>query len=226
MAQRRPAAPPLLAAPRPIIAAYVLAEVAAYAVNLGLAAISGTGLQLAEASLTPALALLSGGLLVARGGVGLRRVAAWPGWWWAAGGVMAGAALKVIGDAALSLETRLTASGPVGNNPLALQPNAFQGVVAIALLALAAVVAAPLAEELFFRGLLYGWLRTRWRWPAAALVASVVFAAAHGNWELLLPLFLAGIGLCWLYERSGSLWPSVLAHATLNAVAVVAALVR
>lgn len=209
------AAPAPLAGPLAIVAAYVMAQIAASLVILALAGVSGTGLRLAESYLVPGLALLVAGVL-----------AAWPGWLWAAAGLVAGGLLKLAGDLALVLEAHIAGAAPLGNNPLALAPQDFRGPLPIAAVVVAAVVVAPLGEEFFFRGLIYGWLRGRWRWPAAAGVASVVFALAHGNWGLLLPLALAGFGLCWLYERSRSLWPPVLAHATLNAVAVLAALVR
>jgi membrane protease YdiL (CAAX protease family) len=82
---------------------------------------------------------------------------------------------------------------------------------------------APLAEELVFRGLLYGWLEGRWG-PRVALVASsIAFAAAHiepAHILLVLPLgFLFG----WLRSRTGSLVPSVVAHMANNATAVLAA---
>ena len=220
------AVPPRISGPWAILVAYILAEAAASLINGAAAGVSGPGLRLAEDYLTPGLALLSAGLVLTRGRHVLRQLASWPGIRWILAGVLAGVVLKVVGDFAVMLEAHLARTAPAGNNPLVLHPHAFGGVLSIGAIVVAATVVAPMGEELFFRGLLFGWLRSRWRWPSAALAAAILFALAHASWALLAPLALVGFGLCWLYERSGSLWPPVLAHATVNAVAVVAALVR
>lgn len=89
----------------------------------------------------------------------------------------------------------------------------------------ALVLLAPLGEELLFRGLLLRALVRRLRfWPAAA-ISSLVFAAAHADAYLIWPRAIAlvgtGLALAWLYRWRGY-WASVIAHATVNAVASVA----
>lgn len=82
---------------------------------------------------------------------------------------------------------------------------------------------APLAEELVFRGLLYGWLEGRWGGAVAWIASSLAFAAAHvepAHAILVLPL---GLLFGWLRWRTGSLWPSLVAHTANNGLAVVAA---
>jgi len=82
---------------------------------------------------------------------------------------------------------------------------------------------APLVEELVFRGLLFGWIAGRWGGRAAFLVSSLVFAAAHvepAHAILVLPLGLLFGLLRW---RTGSLWPSLVAHMANNGLAVAAA---
>ena len=82
---------------------------------------------------------------------------------------------------------------------------------------------APLVEELVFRGLLYGWLAGRWGTTVAWLVSSLAFAAAHiepAHAILVLPL---GLWFGWLRRRTGSLWPSLVAHMANNGLAVAAA---
>jgi len=81
---------------------------------------------------------------------------------------------------------------------------------------------APLAEELVFRGLLYGWLAGRWGAGVAVIVSSIAFAAAHvelAHVVLVLPLGLVFGLLRW---RTGSLWPSLAAHVANNGLAVAA----
>lgn len=95
----------------------------------------------------------------------------------------------------------------------------------IALTVVALVVFAPLGEELLFRALLLRGLVRRLAFPAAVVVSSALFAAAHADAYLLWPravaLLLTGCVLAWLYRRRGFV-SSVLAHATVNAVAAVA----
>lgn len=90
----------------------------------------------------------------------------------------------------------------------------------IALMAVAAVVVAPLAEEVVFRGYLYPAAK-RFCGPAGAMVfSSLVFAAAHGNVVALLPLFILAVVLCLIYEFTGSIWACMSVHFLFNAATV------
>lgn len=87
-----------------------------------------------------------------------------------------------------------------------------------------AVVLAPLAEELFYRGLLYQALRKRLTlWPAMGVSGSI-FAIAHmqENLEGTLLLFAAflplGMFLAWLLERRGTLVAPLICHAIFNGI--------
>ncbi|MEM6460173.1 MAG: CPBP family intramembrane glutamic endopeptidase [Planctomycetota bacterium] len=91
-------------------------------------------------------------------------------------------------------------------------------------IALAAVVVAPLLEELVFRGMLQTWLLQLWgrrrRW-LTVVTAAALFAGVHVglvSWHGLPGLFVLGLVLGWLYEKTGSLLPAVLVHAGFNAV--------
>lgn len=94
----------------------------------------------------------------------------------------------------------------------------------VALLAFLVVLAAPLAEETFFRGFLLQGLARRFSfWPAAVLT-SAAFALAHVWWQLYLPIFVLGLAFAWLFWRTGSLWAPIAAHATINATSLAVAL--
>lgn len=91
-----------------------------------------------------------------------------------------------------------------------------------------AVVGAPLAEEVVFRGLVQTGVRrlTGSAW-AGILGTGLVFAAIHlgggigaGQWYALAPVLVVGIGCGIAYERSGSLWVAIAMHAGFNAVNV------
>jgi membrane protease YdiL (CAAX protease family) len=89
-----------------------------------------------------------------------------------------------------------------------------------AALAMAAAAIAPLCEELAFRGWLLTALRTRHRTGAAIALAGLAFALMHLD-PVRFPALL-GLGMLygWLALRAGSIWPSVIAHATNNGLGV------
>ena len=94
----------------------------------------------------------------------------------------------------------------------------------IAMVTASAVVAAPLAEEFFFRRVLQGWLEKRL--PdhdarAAVAVAAALFAFAHvGQGLAFVPLLPLGLVLGFIARRTGSIVPCILLHALFNAVSV------
>ena len=99
-------------------------------------------------------------------------------------------------------------------------PRSFV-VAAVVLIA----VLAPISEELFFRGMIYGGLRLRFSvWPAAIL-SGIIFVLPHALTGPLAAIILAGLGvaLAWLYERTGSIWPCIFAHVINNSLALAVA---
>ena len=94
--------------------------------------------------------------------------------------------------------------------------------VALALMAVTAVLVAPVCEELVFRGYLYpAAKRYAGRWVAGFCVA-LVFAAAHGSLAALPPLFIFGLVLVVIYEKTGSIWAPIATHMSFNALTVIA----
>lgn len=140
-------------------------------------------------------------------------------------GFLLGIAAIMLVAATVAAESALFHLPIKPNNPFVYTPhlsNASWPVIAGMLLAV--VVMAPLAEEALFRGLLYGGLARLWgMWPAV-LVSALIFGGAHMNLSLFLPLALGGVILALIYAKSGSLWPSTVAHATLNGISVLMAL--
>jgi uncharacterized protein len=97
-------------------------------------------------------------------------------------------------------------------------PNLLIAVSAVLVIA----VLAPITEELFFRGFVFAGLRSRWSlWPAAVAV-GLIFGIVHAPTGLtaVVPLAALGVALCWLYDRTGSLWPCVFAHMINNSLAL------
>ncbi len=87
----------------------------------------------------------------------------------------------------------------------------------------AAVILAPLAEELFFRGLIQSMLRRYFINPWWAILAtSVLFAAAHYTQpQDLLALSLLSVVIGYNYERTGRLFSPILIHSLFNATTII-----
>ena len=85
------------------------------------------------------------------------------------------------------------------------------------------VLAAPIAEEVFFRGFLFGGLRRGLPFVGAALISAAIFGGFHytGPHSLTVLPQLGALGLvqAWLYERSGSIYPTMALHIANNALA-------
>ena len=79
------------------------------------------------------------------------------------------------------------------------------------------VVLAPICEELIYRGFIYHSMKNRFGPVVSTLVTSTFFATVH--WYSLfgwISVFISGLLFTWVYERSGSLWSSVIMHALIN----------
>jgi membrane protease YdiL (CAAX protease family)/uncharacterized RDD family membrane protein YckC len=98
------------------------------------------------------------------------------------------------------------------------------GVLAAVPVVTLIVIVAPIAEEIFFRGMLFGGLRRRVPTVPAAAISSVVFGALHATTGIgaVPPLIIFGFMLALLYEGTGSLVPGMIAHALNNALALAA----
>jgi len=78
------------------------------------------------------------------------------------------------------------------------------------------VVLGPIGEEILFRGLAYSILRQRRSKLAAIIIVSIIFALAHSQIIHFMPIFIMGIILAYLYERTGSIVPSIALHSSIN----------
>ncbi len=94
----------------------------------------------------------------------------------------------------------------------------LQGWLRCSAFGISAIVLAPIAEEIIFRGVLYPLLRQRNHPQIALLASSLLFALIHSNVMTFLPLFLFALALVWLVERTDALIASITAHAVFNAV--------
>jgi len=78
-------------------------------------------------------------------------------------------------------------------------------------------IIAPMFEEVIFRGVLFASLRRRFGWETSAVFSALVFSFVHGYGLVgLLTVFWSGVLWAWAYEKTGSLWPGMIAHGINN----------
>jgi len=77
----------------------------------------------------------------------------------------------------------------------------------------------PFCEEIFFRGFALPVFARRYGLWGGILISAALFSAFHFSIGALVPIFIFGIVLAWLYVRTGSIYPSMVAHAVQNIVA-------
>lgn len=94
------------------------------------------------------------------------------------------------------------------------------GALYLIVVAISAVVVAPVVEELFFRGLLLGSLSRHLQPLLAGVVGSLLFAGTHFQWVQLPGLLVAGLVFSLLALRAGRLGPAIAAHVAFNATTV------
>ena len=85
-------------------------------------------------------------------------------------------------------------------------------------LVLVGIVLAPFVEEMFFRGFLFAGFRQRFGWKKAALLSSTFFALAHLQPAALIPTFILGYLLAYIFHKANSLWPGIILHFLVNSI--------
>jgi membrane protease YdiL (CAAX protease family) len=98
---------------------------------------------------------------------------------------------------------------------------AFASPFAFVIFALGSSVAAPFAEEFFFRGLIFAGLAARMPWVTAACISGLLFGLTHGDLILLPSLSILGFLNAAAYQRTGNLAVSIALHASYNSISLV-----
>ncbi|MGC6455186.1 MAG: CPBP family intramembrane glutamic endopeptidase [Coraliomargaritaceae bacterium] len=91
-----------------------------------------------------------------------------------------------------------------------------QSPVALTLLAFFAIILAPIAEEVIFRGCIYRFLKSKLRPQAAMLLSAIVFGSIHGNLMAFVPLTFVGFLLAYTYEKERNLLVPIFYHGLFN----------
>lgn len=81
----------------------------------------------------------------------------------------------------------------------------------------------PFAEEVFFRGFMLSGLVKRFGTAKALLISSIVFGVFHIDPGAIVPTFVLGLALGWVYLKIGSIWPAIFGHGLHNTIAVLIA---
>ena len=102
------------------------------------------------------------------------------------------------------------------------QKDIAKGFGPIPIQVLLIVFAAPVTEEVCFRGMLFGGLRKKLPRIVAALICGLIFGGLHAitGVTAVPPLIVFGFLLALLYERTGSIVPGMLLHMLNNSVAL------
>jgi len=97
--------------------------------------------------------------------------------------------------------------------------EASSGITSGGLVGLLGVaVAAPVVEEIVFRGLIMTRLSQAMPGWLAVVLSAAIFGACHGHPVWFGYAFVLGACFGWIDMRAGSIWPSILAHVVFNAI--------
>jgi len=81
------------------------------------------------------------------------------------------------------------------------------------------VVLAPIFEELLFRGYLFGAIRAKNNFWVSAILTNLTFGLMHGQLNVGIDVFILSLFLCYLREKTQTIWPGILVHALKNGMA-------
>ena len=131
-------------------------------------------------------------------------------------GLIAAAALAIFNTAFDSLDKLLLPEPTLIEEVFRSYARAAVKSNAIAPFMFWMVLLAPVAEELFFRGVIYRVSKEYMPVALAALFSAAIFAMFHVHPRMMLPVFVGGIIFAYLYERTKALLPCMVAHSVVN----------
>lgn len=132
--------------------------------------------------------------------------------WWGLGGYLTAIPLVFF----VSLLNQQIWQGKGGSNPLLMLALESQDKFALIIFFITASIAAPIFEEIIFRGFLLPSLTRYMSVGSAIVVSGIIFAIAHLSLAEALPLAVLGIILGIVYTRSGCLLASIMVHSLWN----------
>lgn len=136
----------------------------------------------------------------------------------------------VIAASQIAFVIALLIFGPIDQEQLAVRymKEALQSPLSTFAALFSILIAAPLIEEFLFRGILQSYLRTKFNKVLSIFLSALLFALFHfslsqkaANIPLIVSLFTFACYLGFSYEKTRSLWTSIVLHVTFNAVSVI-----
>jgi len=101
---------------------------------------------------------------------------------------------------------------------LATRLSTFNIIIAF----ISAAIVSPIYEEIFYRGFLYRFFRSKFGLLAGMLISSFIFMIVHIPTFNSLPYtFLSGLIFAWTYEKTQSIYPAMIIHGIFNGIAVI-----
>ncbi len=146
--------------------------------------------------------------------IGINRAVRWRDGLWGIVGFIGYACIMTVVVPLLEKLTWFNANQPqeLGFNGMS-GSTLFAGFVVL-------VIVTPIVEEVLFRGVLQGKLRAAGvSYMVTALIVAVLFAAAHGQWNVAVDVFFMSLVASYLREKTGRLWPSIIVHSIKNTLA-------
>lgn len=105
------------------------------------------------------------------------------------------------------------------NQQQAVGFDSLNGNIEYILAFIALVVLAPIFEEAIFRGFLMTRLRGKFNFITSAIIVSLVFGLVHMQWNVGIDVFALSLVLCYVREKTGSIWSGIGIHMLKNALA-------
>lgn len=128
--------------------------------------------------------------------------------------------ILMVGSVIIVALTSLIGNSWENSKTAAIQQNTTYITVLIAFIS--AAIISPIYEEIFYRGFLYRWLRTRIGFIGALFLSSTIFTIIHIPTYNVMPVnFFSGIIFALAYERTHSIWPSIMIHGLTNGIMVI-----
>ncbi len=147
--------------------------------------------------------------------LGLQRLLQWSDFLWTGGGFVVYIILSVLVTTLGGLLLTFVDFSQTQETGFSQIASQLEYIVAF----ISLVVVAPIAEEILFRGYLFGKLKKYLPVWISILLTSLLFAAVHGQWNVGLDVFALSIVLCVLRLMTGSLWSSIFLHMLKNGIA-------
>jgi hypothetical protein len=128
----------------------------------------------------------------------------------------------IVISAFVTVEAYAIIADAIGGNKFlpksTLGEDVFDEKAFVVLAGILALAMAPLVEETFFRGFVFGGLSKRFTFLGAALISGFLFSLAHGQPTTLIPFTVVGMLFAAGYAYTGSLWTTIAAHFTFNLI--------